>query len=76
MLKFISFPVFLISLAIGLLVVYMTNPPPREIMVYPTPENVNKLLYKDSADQCYQFTPTEVACPKDKTHIKNIPPQS
>ena len=76
MLKFISFPVFLISLAIGLLVVYMTNPPPREIMVYPTPENVKQLLYKDSADQCYQFTPTEVACPKDKTHIKNIPPQS
>lgn len=76
MLKFISLPVFLISFTIGVLVVYSTSAPGREIMVYPTPENVNQLLYKDSAEQCYQFTSNEVPCPRDKTNIKSIPPQN
>ena len=33
--KLFSFPVFLISFAIGILIVYLTSPP-RPIMVYPT----------------------------------------
>jgi len=76
MLKFLSLSVFLISFTIGVLIVYNTTTQGREIMVYPTPENVNQLLYKDSAEQCYQFTPQEVACPRDKTNIKSIPPQN
>ena len=74
--KLFSLPVFLISFSIGMLIVYLTSPPPREIMVYPTPENVGDLLYRDNADQCYRFMPKEVACPKDKSTIKKVPPQT
>lgn len=75
LLKLFSLPVFLISFAIGVLIVYLTSPPPREIMVYPTPENVGEVLYKDTANQCYQFIPNEIKCPNDDKEITSIPPQ-
>lgn len=74
--KLISLPVFLISFAIGILIVYLTSPPPREIMVYPTPENVGDLLYKDKAGQCYHFNYNEVKCPSDKSKMVSVPPQT
>ena len=74
--KLFSFPVFLISFSIGVLIVYLTNADPREIMVYPTPENVEDLLYRDKSDTCYQFIPNEVSCPSDNTLIKKVMPQT
>jgi|TARA_B110000114_G_scaffold151932_1_gene163390 hypothetical protein len=70
----ISFPVFIISLSIGLLFVYLSTPPPTVIYVYPTPENINKVEYKDKADNCYQFKSTEVSCVNTED-IKTIPIQ-
>ena len=71
--KFISLPVFITSLAIGLLFVYLTEPPPTVIYVYPTPDNINNVEYKDKADTCFQFESNEVNCTKNS---KIIPVQS
>jgi len=49
----ISVPAFLISLVLGLFIVYMFNPTPTVIYVYPTPDNINKIQYKDYANNCY-----------------------
>jgi len=73
--KYISLKIFLISLAIGLLFVYLSNPDPTIIYVYPTPDNVNKITYKDKASNCFKFGATEVMCPKNKKDIKTIPLQ-
>ena len=73
--KFVSLPVFLISVAIGLFFVYLSQPSPTTIYVYPTPDNINKVQYKDKADNCFQFETQEVRCPSDKTTIKPIPVQ-
>jgi len=73
--KFIHVPIFLISLAIGALFVYLTHEEPTVIYVYPTPDNINKIQYKDKADTCYQFTSQEVSCPNNK-NIKEIPAQT
>lgn len=70
----ISFPVFIVSLSIGLLFVYLSTPPPTVIYVYPTPENINNVEYKDKADNCYQFKSTEVSC-MNSENIKTIPIQ-
>tara|TARA_B000000477_G_scaffold113760_1_gene109522 strand:+ start:1079 stop:1312 length:234 start_codon:yes stop_codon:yes gene_type:complete len=70
----ISIPIFIISLSIGLLFVYLSSPPPTVIYVYPTPENINKVEYKDKADNCYQFKSTEVSC-VNSDEIKTIPIQ-
>ena len=68
-------PVFLISVAIGIFFVYLSQPSPTMIYVYPTPDNVDKVEYKDKADNCFKFESQEVRCPSDRTKIKSIPVQ-
>ena len=69
--KFINFPIFLVSLAVGLFVVYISMPPTQVIYVYPTPDNEDKITYKDRADNCFHFKSTEIECPKDKNQIRS-----
>jgi|LakMenEpi03Aug12_release.lakeMendotaPanAssembly.Ray.scaffolds.fasta_scaffold206484_3 hypothetical protein len=73
--KYISIKVFLISLALGLLFVYLSTPTPTIIYVYPTPDNVDRIEYKDKASNCFKFKADEVKCPADKNAIKKIPVQ-
>ena len=49
----ISFTTFLISLAVGLFFVYIYGSDMKTIYVYPSPENVHQILYKDKADNCF-----------------------
>jgi hypothetical protein len=74
--NYISLPVFLISFAIGLFFVYILGPEIKTIYIYPTPENVDKILFKDKADNCFSFAEQVVDCPKDKTLISTIPIQA
>ena len=74
--KYINITVFLISLAFGLFAVYITMPDTRKIYVYPTPENVALLQYKDKTDTCFSFKQTEVTCPKNENDISKVPAQS
>ena len=69
--KFINVPVFIISLAVGLFVVYISMPPTQVIYVYPTPDNENKITFQDKADNCFHFTSQEVGCPSDITKIRS-----
>ena len=73
--KFIHIPIFLISLAIGTLFVYLSHEEPTVIYVYPTPDNINKIQYKDKANTCFQFTSEQIDCP-DSKGIKEIPAQT
>ena len=75
-LNYISLPVFLISFAIGLFFVYILGPEMKTIYVYPTPENVDKILFKDKADNCFTFQEQVVECPTDETLISSIPIQN
>lgn len=72
----ISFHIFLISLTFGLFFVYLFNPNPTIIYVYPTPDNIDKLQFKDYANNCYQFKYKEVKCPNDTNQITKIPVQN
>jgi hypothetical protein len=67
----INLPVFIISLAIGIFVTYITIPNTQKIIVYPNPDNIDKLLYKDNADNCFQFSSKEVKCPTDESKIRS-----
>lgn len=66
----ISLPIFIISLAIGIFLVYITNPPQDVIYVYPTPENVEKIQYKDKLNNCFQYKANEVQCPSNMDDIE------
>jgi len=74
--NYINFPIFLVSLAFGLFAVYITMPDTRKILVYPTPENVSILQYRDKTNTCFSFKQTEVSCPKNEGDITKIPAQS
>jgi hypothetical protein len=76
LLKYISIPIFLISFAIGLFVIYILGPEMKTIYIYPSPESVGNILFKDKADNCFSFEEEFVDCPKDETKISTIPIQS
>jgi len=76
LLNYISLPIFLVSFAIGLLFVYLMGPEMKSIYIYPTPENVDKILFKDKADNCFYFEDENVECPKDTKMISKIPIQA
>ena len=74
--KYINIPVFIISLAFGIFAVYITMPDTRKIFVYPTPENVQVLQYKDKTNTCFSIKQELVDCPKNESEISKIPPQN
>jgi len=68
--KYISIKIFLISLAIGLFLNYMTVPTPNIIYIYPTPENYDKIQYKDDTGTCFGLKMKEVLCSNDDSEFK------
>jgi hypothetical protein len=75
-LNYISIPIFLISFAIGLFFIYILGPEMKKIYIYPSPENVDKILFKDKAENCFYFDERIVDCPKDESQISKIPIQT
>ncbi|MDA9630003.1 hypothetical protein N9S60_00450 [bacterium] len=73
--KLINVPLFIASLSFGLFLVYITSPRPDIIYVYPTPDNLDKIQYKDHADNCFGFKANEVSCPADQKKIRKYPTQ-
>jgi hypothetical protein len=71
--KYVDLKIFLISLAVGLFLVYIYHPQDTIIYVYPTPENVGDVIYRDKANTCYKFEEREVTC--NQANIKEIPLQ-
>lgn len=74
--KYISLPVFIISLAVGILCVYLWGDDRKVVYVFPTPENVKSVQYQDYNDTCYYYDYKKVTCPKDENKISEIPIQN
>jgi len=73
--QYIDFKFFLISLAIGLFCVYISDSMSTIIYVYPTPDNINEIQYKDYVGNCFELDAKVVSCPTDITKIHTIPIQ-
>jgi hypothetical protein len=74
--KYVNIPVFLISFAFGVFAVYVTLPDVKKIMVYPTPENIDYIQYKDKANNCFRFRESKVKCPIQEKMISEVPVQA
>ena len=75
-LNYISIPIFLISFAVGLFVIYVLGPEMKTIYIYPSPENVDKILFKDKYNNCFYFDEKTIKCPTDESLISKIPIQT
>jgi len=73
--KYINVPLFVISFAVGIFCVYMYSSDMRKIYIYPTPENVDILQYRDKTGTCFKYEQTETSCPSDESKITSIPMQ-
>ena len=74
--NYISLPIFLISFAIGIFFIYTLGPEMKTIYIYPSPENIGKVLFKDKAENCFYFQQQQVKCPKNTSDISSIPIQT
>ena len=72
----VHWPTFICALAVGLFFVYVTQSQKQVVVVYPTPENVDRIQYKDRAGTCHEFSAASGTCPKDAASIQTIPVQS
>ena len=72
---YINLKIFLISLAFGIFFVYIFDKRKTVVYVYPTPNNVNKVFFKDKLNNCFKFKSNNVNCPDDKSKILDIPAQ-
>jgi hypothetical protein len=74
--KYINVPVFILAVIIGIVVMYVTMPDTRKIFVYPSPENIDILQYRDKTGSCFTMKQTEIPCPKNEKDIAKIPVQT
>ena len=72
--KYISLPIFIISLSIGLLAVYILGEDRKVVYVYPTPENQETTKYRDLSGGCFKYKLTPVDC-KDAKNVVTVPIQ-
>jgi hypothetical protein len=63
MFKYINFRIFLISLAVGLFYIYISDEYKHTIVIYPTPDNINEYQFKDKSNNCFSYDMKEVKCP-------------
>jgi hypothetical protein len=56
---------FIGAFAFGILFVYLSAPKQKIIIKYPTPYNVDKIVYKNENDMCYKYKLEEVNCIKE-----------
>jgi len=62
---------FLISLFIGLFLVYCSTPTPKIIVKHPTLNSEE--VFRDDVDNCYKYKHKEVECPQNSELINKIP---
>ena len=68
--KYLDVKLFLIGLSVGLLYIYLAEEYKKVIVIYPTPNNIDKYQYKDKSDECFSYELTEVQCPTEYNEIK------
>jgi hypothetical protein len=67
--------VFLISFSVGIFFAYISEPERKVIHIFPSPDNVDQIVYKDGADSCFKYAHEEVGCALDAKDMGVIPVQ-
>jgi len=65
--KYINLPVFFLSFFVGMIGVWYSDPFKRKVYIYPSPDNVDIIQYKDKTGACFVYEETQVKCPNNST---------
>jgi len=71
--KRIYINVFIYSLAIGVLLLYLMGDDVKKVYIYPTPDTYTDIIIKDKLEQCYQYKPIATSCPHNTNDVLKIP---
>lgn len=74
-LRLINWPLFIASFIMGVIFITYYSPDRRTVYVYPTPDTVKEVQYKDAAGNCFEMEEEKTKCPANKMDIKKIPVQ-
>ena len=58
----LNYPIFILSFAIGIFIVYISKPTKKVIIKYPTPHTSMKDQYQDEAGNCYLYKAEKTEC--------------
>ena len=67
--KAIDWRIFLVAFSIGMLYIYASDLDRQVMMVYPNPDNYQKLVFKDLVSTCYKLDMKEVNCYENESKI-------
>ena len=70
--KYIDLRIFLVSLAVGLFYIYISDDYKKVIILYPTPDNTKQYQYRDKTNTCFSYDLKEVKCPSDANLYQNV----
>lgn len=57
----LNWPVVFLSFSLGLVVVYVSTPPPKVVEVYPTPDKPETVY--GNGQTCYRYESSPATCP-------------
>lgn len=63
----LNFFYFILAFSIGLFVCYVTTPPPKVVLKFPSPTNAGQVMYTDKEGQCYSYKAEKTNCPTKGT---------
>jgi hypothetical protein len=64
---------FLVSLAIGLFIVYVFHPKPEVVVKFPSPYNAGNIIYRDAHDSCYEYKAIPTSCDGNELDLPVVP---
>ena len=65
----INISVFIASFLLGIMMVHITAPETKTIIVYPTYDYKDLFQFRDSINNCFQLNQKDVECSKDAEEI-------
>ena len=75
MTKYIDLTIFMISLSLGFLFVYLMGAHKKVVHIYPSPENWKDIIMQDKSKTCFRYVQSDVECPSE-SEITEFPIQN
>jgi hypothetical protein len=61
---------FVVGAIVGCVLMCLMPMEYKTVVVYPTPENLDKIQYKDNGDNCFEFSSSNVQCTPNAKKIE------